>query len=211
MPNRREEIINIAREIFASGGFRSTTMRDIADACGLLAGSLYSHFKSKNEILQLILTPFYDRLIPAQEEASRIPGSGAERVEAMIRAVFPILFEYGEEMTIMHYNWFDLVTIDEFEPLMERSQYALVLWSEAINDGIQDGSMRRGVDADIAVRALTSSMFGVIDPKRYESLPSPVSKTGFDGLQEEFISLIMSGMGASRMSEGHTLIASKDR
>ena len=56
-------------------------MRDIADACGLLAGSLYSHFKSKSEILQLILDPFYDQLIPAQEAAAALEGTGVAQTE----------------------------------------------------------------------------------------------------------------------------------
>src|ERR1019366_7262530 len=81
---RRNEIVSIARAIFASRGFKNTSMRDIADACGLLAGSLYSHFKSKSEILQLIVDPFYDQLIPAQEAAAALDGTGAAQTEDML-------------------------------------------------------------------------------------------------------------------------------
>ena len=43
-------------------GYASTSTRDIAEACGMLPGSLYSHFRSKGEILQLVLTPFLEQL-----------------------------------------------------------------------------------------------------------------------------------------------------
>src|SRR5262249_57938903 len=44
---RREEILAIAAKIFADKGYASTTVREIADAAGILSGSLYHHFDSK--------------------------------------------------------------------------------------------------------------------------------------------------------------------
>jgi AcrR family transcriptional regulator len=212
MSTRRDEITEVARGIFASRGFRNTTMRDIADGCDLLAGSLYSHFKSKNEILQLILDPFFSHLIPVQEKAAAQGGTGADRLEAMIRGVFPVLFEYGEEMAILHYNWFEMVGVDEFHDILAQSRYTLVLWSQVINAGIEDGSLRAEIDADVTVRVVTSSLHGLIDPKRYESLPSPVSATGFDGLVDEFVTTMMHGLDQnsfSTSSSQHSRISSK--
>jgi AcrR family transcriptional regulator len=47
---RRSEILDAAATLFASSGLR-TTLRDIADASGILAGSLYHHFDSKEAII----------------------------------------------------------------------------------------------------------------------------------------------------------------
>ena len=44
---RREELLAIAASLFAERGFKNTTVRDIADAAGILSGSLYHHFDSK--------------------------------------------------------------------------------------------------------------------------------------------------------------------
>ncbi len=47
---RRAEILETAATLFASSGLR-TTLKDIADACGILPGSLYHHFDSKEAIV----------------------------------------------------------------------------------------------------------------------------------------------------------------
>src|SRR5215211_3230417 len=47
---RREEILDTAATLFASSGLR-TSLKEIADACGILPGSLYHHFDSKEAII----------------------------------------------------------------------------------------------------------------------------------------------------------------
>lgn len=52
---RKNEIIRIAARLFVKSGFLKTTMREIARACGINAGTLYYYFKSKDDILYLII------------------------------------------------------------------------------------------------------------------------------------------------------------
>lgn len=47
---RRNEILDTAARLFGSSGFR-TSLQEIADACGIKAGSLYHHFESKEAIV----------------------------------------------------------------------------------------------------------------------------------------------------------------
>jgi len=47
---RRVELLEVAAKLFSKGGYDSVGMRDIADRAGILPGSLYYHFKSKQEI-----------------------------------------------------------------------------------------------------------------------------------------------------------------
>jgi len=49
--SRREDIIEAAAECFSVAGYDATAMRDIARKTGMLAGSIYYHFASKEEIL----------------------------------------------------------------------------------------------------------------------------------------------------------------
>ena len=49
--SRRDEILAIAALQFAERGVASTTVRDIGAAAGILSGSLYHHFESKEQIL----------------------------------------------------------------------------------------------------------------------------------------------------------------
>jgi AcrR family transcriptional regulator len=49
--NRRRQLLEAAARRFAHQGFRATTIRDIAGDAGMLPGSLYYHFASKNDLL----------------------------------------------------------------------------------------------------------------------------------------------------------------
>ena len=48
--------------MFAERGLRATTVRDIADSAGILSGSLYHHFKSKEQMVEEVLRGFLDWL-----------------------------------------------------------------------------------------------------------------------------------------------------
>lgn len=53
----REMILNCAMEMFREQGFEGTTMRGIAEACGLSLGAAYYHFASKDALV----LAFYER------------------------------------------------------------------------------------------------------------------------------------------------------
>src|SRR5256885_9738491 len=59
---RRAELLELAARLFAERGLRATTVRDIADAAGILSGSLYHHFDSKESMVDEILRRFLDEL-----------------------------------------------------------------------------------------------------------------------------------------------------
>ncbi|HEV7912996.1 MAG TPA: TetR/AcrR family transcriptional regulator [Albitalea sp.] len=72
----RERILLEAARLFRHHGYTATTLREIADAAGIKAGSIYYHFESKEEILGEVL----DKGIQAVSDAVR------ERVEALPQA-----------------------------------------------------------------------------------------------------------------------------
>ncbi len=49
--NRRARLLDAAARLFSERGFHATSMRDIAKAVGMLSGSIYYHFESKEEML----------------------------------------------------------------------------------------------------------------------------------------------------------------
>jgi AcrR family transcriptional regulator len=49
--NRRVLLLDAAARLFSERGFNATSMRDIAKAVGMLSGSIYYHFESKEEML----------------------------------------------------------------------------------------------------------------------------------------------------------------
>ena len=51
----KERIFEAAIDLFAQKGFNATSMREIAETVGIKKASMYSHYKSKDEILEKIL------------------------------------------------------------------------------------------------------------------------------------------------------------
>ncbi|MDO5323410.1 MAG: TetR/AcrR family transcriptional regulator [Clostridia bacterium] len=60
---RRNEILDAAEELFGSKGFDGTSTNDILDRVGIARGTLYYHFRSKEEILDAMIARMADRLI----------------------------------------------------------------------------------------------------------------------------------------------------
>ena len=60
---RREEILDAAEKLFAAKGFDNTSTGDILDAVGIARGTLYYHFKSKEDILDGVIQRITDKLM----------------------------------------------------------------------------------------------------------------------------------------------------
>ena len=52
----KEKILKIALKLFATKGYKATTVRDIAGAMGVKQSALYNHFKNKDEILETLIS-----------------------------------------------------------------------------------------------------------------------------------------------------------
>lgn len=84
--NRRAMILDEAARLFSTRGYESTSMRDIAAAVGMLPGSIYYHFPSKDEILAAIYTIGIDQILSAQAAALDAHTDPWERLEAACAA-----------------------------------------------------------------------------------------------------------------------------
>jgi TetR/AcrR family transcriptional regulator, cholesterol catabolism regulator len=166
---RREEILAIARRQFAENGYHATSMRTLAEASGLLAGSLYSHFRSKAEAVQLVVLAFYDELLPAQQQAFDSPGDGAARLAVMIDSVFHVCARHDLELIILHYDWRALAKLDELAEVVRRSEQTLRLWEQVVAAGVADGSLRADADPKSVMRVITSGIHGLLDFVRHEA------------------------------------------
>jgi AcrR family transcriptional regulator len=193
---RRAEVLGIAKELIARKGYASTSTRDIAEACGMLPGSLYSHFRSKAEILQLVLAPFYEQLVGEQEAAVAEGGTGAAQLEAMVRRVLVLCSANPAEITILHYDWPSLGSTGELAPLVVRGNATLDLWRTVIERGVVDGSLRADIDAEVATRVITSSIHGVLDRHRYDSRPDLAHRPGLRVLADELVTQLLRGLRA---------------
>jgi AcrR family transcriptional regulator len=90
---RRELILATARRLFESKGFELTTVEEIAAQAELGKGTIYSYFKSKEQIYIAILEDGLDLLKERMETAVQNPVSARDALHRM----FDVFVEYHQE------------------------------------------------------------------------------------------------------------------
>ena len=87
-PARREQILDVAVEVFARNGFHGTSMNDVADAAGVTKPVLYQHFDSKQDLYMALLDEVGNRLLTAITKATAGVAGGRQQTEQGFRAYF---------------------------------------------------------------------------------------------------------------------------
>ncbi len=85
---RREQLLDVALEVFARSGFHGTSMNDVADAAGVTKPVLYQHFESKRELYQALLDEVGARMLSAITRATAGTTDGKRQTELGFRAYF---------------------------------------------------------------------------------------------------------------------------
>ncbi|HEX5097831.1 MAG TPA: TetR/AcrR family transcriptional regulator [Acidimicrobiia bacterium] len=85
---RRQQLLDVARDVFAATGYHETSMDDIAEGAGVTKPVLYQHFPSKRALYLELLTDTGRQLLDALSSATERVPTGRERVEAGFRAYF---------------------------------------------------------------------------------------------------------------------------
>jgi AcrR family transcriptional regulator len=85
---RRQQLLDVARDVFSEGGFHATSMDDVALRAGVTKPVLYQHFPSKRALYIELLNDTGAHLLRELEEATRRAPSGRERVEKGFAAYF---------------------------------------------------------------------------------------------------------------------------
>jgi AcrR family transcriptional regulator len=85
---RREQLLDIALEVFSHTGFHATSMNEVAEAAGVTKPVLYQHFASKRELYLALLQEEGARLLNAISKATASAGSPRAQVEQGFGAYF---------------------------------------------------------------------------------------------------------------------------
>jgi AcrR family transcriptional regulator len=87
-PARREQILDVALEVFANAGFHGASMNDVADAAGVTKPVLYQHFDSKRDLYQALIAEVGNRLRNNIAKATAEATDGKSTTELGFRAYF---------------------------------------------------------------------------------------------------------------------------
>ena len=99
---RREQLLEVALEVFARNGYHDTSMNDIADAAGVTKPVLYQHFDSKRELYQALLDEAGARLLRAIFSGAGDATDARELTERGFRAYFRWVAEDHDAFMLLY-------------------------------------------------------------------------------------------------------------
>jgi AcrR family transcriptional regulator len=121
--DRRREIVAVALELFATGGYRSTTMAEIGERIGIRGPSLYKHVASKHDLLVAIMTEMMIELLRRQREALNEGGDVTERLSRITAVHVQYHAEHRYEAFVGHREIDSLEEPDRSKILQLRREY----------------------------------------------------------------------------------------
>lgn len=150
--SRRDELLELAAVMFAERGLRATTVRDIADGAGILSGSLYHHFASKEEMVDELLRGFLDWLFERYRQIVDNEPNPLERLKGLFMASFEAIEDRHAQVVIYQDEAQRLSSQPRFSYLEDRNMEQRKMWVEMLNQGVEQGYFRADLDVDLVYR-----------------------------------------------------------
>jgi AcrR family transcriptional regulator len=188
--SRRDELLRIAAGLFAERGYRNTTVRDIADAAGILSGSLYHHFDSKESMVDEILSSFQAELFAGYDEILASAAPAREKIEAAVRLSFRAIDEHHHEVAIFQNEADQLGRMERFGYLAERNEQSRQVWMTLLRSGVEAGALRADLDLELVYRFIRDTVWVAVRWYR------PGGELSHDQVAEQYLAILLDGIAA---------------
>lgn len=184
--SRKDIIVSKAASLFREKGYKATSMRELADAVGVEAASLYNHIHSKTEILHVICFNVANRFMSHMESIEQEQVSAIVKVEKLLRFhILEMLHQY-EEVYVSDREWKHLTDpyLSNFQNQRRtyRKRFAAI-----IEKGIAAGEIKP-IDAPTAVLIMLHAVSGI------ESWHRSTAKISGKELEENMVTIMVDGL-----------------
>ena len=98
---RREQILDVAINVFGRAGYYGASMNDIADAAGVTKPVLYQHFDSKSDLYRALLDEVGERMLDSITKATANAADGKEQTELGFQAYFRWVAQRHDEFMLL--------------------------------------------------------------------------------------------------------------
>ena len=163
--NRKAQLAEEAAELFRKHGYHQVGVNDIAAAAGVTGPAVYRHFRGKQDILAHVLLSGMDVFGLVTEEALAEPGTPAEQLDALLRAVASLAVDRREVTGLWRWEGRHLDDADQAK-IRHRGSELMAQWGIALRDARADLSQ---ADAELLCWAALS-VFGSVS-MHHVSLP----------------------------------------
>ena len=185
---RRVEIQTAAAKLFGEKGFAASSVRDIAQAVGLGAASLYNHMGSKDELLTTICFRCANEFQDGMKKID-VPGKSPDKkIRELIALQIHIALNDKSSVTVFNDEWRHLQEpyLSSFLELRRNYETA---YMTIIREGIEKGALKN-MDAFLIYHMILSSL-------RWLHMPSARKvKLNEAQLTEQITSIIIKGIVA---------------
>ncbi|GGR65141.1 putative transcriptional regulator TetR family protein [Streptomyces eurythermus] len=185
---RRGELLSTAAEVFAEHGYNATTVRRIADHAGILAGSLYYHFDSKESMLEEILRTFLDELWDGYDTVLASGLGPRETLEALVTESFREIDRHRAAVAIYQKESRQLVSQDRFAFLAESQRRFEKAWLSTLERGVAERVFRADLDIRLTYRFVRDTVWVAASWYR------PGGKHSPEEIARQYLSMVLDGI-----------------
>jgi len=138
-------LLDTAARLFRQKGFAATTLREIAQAAGVLPGSIHYRYPAKEALLVALMDRAIERAIAAVQTAADQTSDPTERVRLGLRAHLQLLLSGDDGVYVLLYDWRSLAGRAREEIVRLRDRYE-AFWDGMLYEAAGAGRLRPGVD-----------------------------------------------------------------
>jgi AcrR family transcriptional regulator len=156
---QKDIIAKKAAVLFRTKGFKATSMRELAEAVGVEAPSLYNHIGSKSELLQILCFKVAKNFTAHLLTVENSPGNAISKIESIIRFHICMMLENFDEVFVANHEWKHLEKSFLNEFLNQRRNYEKRLIA-LIEKGIHKKELKKH-NAYVVVLTILSAVRGL--------------------------------------------------
>jgi len=161
----RESIIRVAMDVFSRRGYEGTSMRDLAEAAGITAPSIYHHVEGKADLLREGLSAALESLYAVLDEDAMRDGPAVDRLRHVLRRTVEVTIERLPEVALLVRvrgdSEVEKWAVDR-RRRFDRSVERVVEQAQA------EGDVRRDLDASLVTRLAFGMIVSIVEWYRPE-------------------------------------------
>lgn len=144
----RDLVLNSAARLFREQGYDRTTVKEIAEACNLLPGSLHYRYQAKEDILVDLMRLGLEQASTAVSRAVAGVTEPVEQLRRGINAHLQMLVSGSDTVYVLLFEWRSLRGEARKEMIKLRDRYEM-LWAAMLKSLVEKGVIREDVDLDL--------------------------------------------------------------
>ncbi|MCU1359946.1 MAG: transcriptional regulator, TetR family [Ilumatobacteraceae bacterium] len=192
MRRDREDILKAAARYFSRGGFRTTSMQEVADALDVSRSSLYYHFAEKSDLLFEILMLTTEEFCTRAEAIVAYPLPAGQRFAVLFRSVLKLEIESpGVPLTLVLRDEGANLSASQREQFIAARDRYEGFFRQLVREGVERGEFR-----PVNTKIVTFALLGMLD--EFDAWFDPAGPLSSDQIADVFSDFVLCALHVDR-------------